>query len=1028
MSNEQNIDDILKLLKSSVSDDSSSEQVHISEDKPDDMNDEVLKSRLKMQYLENDSSDSKFDFFDSSDDDGYNSYSIDDEFMSEATADEDLSDEVEEEKEEQETQEAFVFFEPADTAVSSDEDDLPWDDVIDDIVAEVEYSEQTEDNKIEYDEASLFELPDELVASVPTESEVGELDDGSDADEDETTFEDIELRGDDETLVNVEDYEIFDEPATFSLYDSDNPTADATELEAIDNDESGDVQTVEEQFNDIVIDSTETSKALDFDVYAPHVPVQDPAPDIYTLFKEEKAKQNVAAAADNAEEQAAVDSVDESENAGEAIADSNTAENMEALDFSEMSIMLQLGFEDELRDTVGEEKVEDFVRYDVADREKQRVESEKRKIDARPEKLDYVSPDQNDSIKERYKAEGLKSLIKLIGVVAIALLIGFIEMMPILNARLEGILDYNAYPALYMLFGSQLLILAAVVVYKSMISGLVYAFSSRPTRHSSVALALAMTILYDIIMILIVSVSQEDYPPMFNGVAALLLVISAAVDYVMIISEKKTFNVYSFEDRKYTLTDDSEKGRIKEKLLRGGIDSTKNVYIPESIDFPRGFKQLCRTETEWKLTRIFTIPVFVLSILAIIVNMSLSRDTGEIAGALMMTFLISMPIITIVAETLPCFIATRRLEKRGSAVAGSEMFRKYAECDIIAFKDTYLFEKCKAEELGIAIYDTSVGYLALGCFKALYDKIGGPLSDLNIDLPDVFKFDDVRIRRISKNGIDAVIDGRHSLLAGDHAFMQRYGLSFPKSESDSVRGAGVLCLSLNQKVTAKISVKYNTVELFEMLAERLAQDGVTPIITTADPLINSAIINKNRKLGDSPIGVVHKNSADLEATSMSKNKYDPDGIVSCMSSLKLAETLVWCKRVEKIRHICQRVVSIFSIAGILFSVFAVILGISQYINQAMISLYLLLELVIVGAVTFMNIPDKEYFSVRALREEILAEEQEQKSEAERAAAKTQNTPETIEEEDKPKEKSRSFKLGFLKLKNSKNRKKDQDEQ
>ena len=108
MSNEQNIDDILKLLKSSVSDDSSSEPVHISEDKPDDMNDEVLKSRLKMQYLENDSSDSKFDFFDSSDDDGYNSYSIDDEFMSEVTADEDLSDEVEEEKEEQETQEAFV--------------------------------------------------------------------------------------------------------------------------------------------------------------------------------------------------------------------------------------------------------------------------------------------------------------------------------------------------------------------------------------------------------------------------------------------------------------------------------------------------------------------------------------------------------------------------------------------------------------------------------------------------------------------------------------------------------------------------------------------------------------------------------------------------------------------------------------------------------------------------------------------------------------------------------------------------------
>ena len=947
MSNEQNIDDILKLLKSSVSEDSGLSQPLASEDVTGDINDETLKNRLKMQYLENEDSDSGLDFFDNSDEDGYNNYSIDNDFLTEAVTENseiEISEEPEESEEPEAPEEEFVFFEPTVSAPVSDEDDMPWFED-DEIIAqeneqEPEATEVLKEEKIEFDESALFEFPDELLVNSPVANEpTDELandsyeDDESydeEDEEDETTFEDLELRADDESLGNIEDYETFEEPATFSLYD-DTVIADS-DIGSSDLEGDG-TEEQKNEFNDIVIDSTETGKALDFDVYAPSYPAKDESVDIYTLFKEEKAKQNMSATeipesvediavSETSEDPEPVDEIKIEEVSETATNDGIVEDENDELDFSEMNIMLQLGFEDELKDTVGEEKVEDFVRYDIADKEKQRVESEKRKIEARADKVDYVSPEQNDAIKERYKAESYKSLIKLLGVTAIAFFIGIIELMPILRARLEGVLDYNAYPAIYMLFGSQLLILAAVIVYKPIISGLIYAFSSKPTRHSAVALSVAMTVLYDIIMILVVAIAQEDYPPMFNGLAALLLVVSSAVDYLMIICERKTFNVYSVGEKKYTLTDESERGRIKEKLLRGGVDSTKNVYTPEAIDFPQGFRQLCKTENEWRLTKIFTIPVFIFSILALIVNMSLGRELGEVAGTLMMAFCMSMPLMIIVSETLPCFIATCRLEKRGSAVVGSEMYKKYAECDMIAFDDTYLFEKCKSEELGVAIYDTSVGYLALGCFKALYDKLGGPLSELNIDLPDVFKFDDVKIRRISKNGVDAIIGGRHSLLAGDYAFMQRYGLSFPRSESDNVRGAGVLCLSLNQKVTAKISVKYNTVEIFEMLAERLADDGITPIITTADPLINSSIIAKNRKIGDAPIGVVHRNSSDLEAVNTRKNKYDPDGIVSCISSLKLAETLVWCKRVEKIRHICERVVTIFSAAGILFSVFA----------------------------------------------------------------------------------------------------------
>ena len=990
MSNEQNIDDILKLLKSSVAEDSSTGTV--AEESGEDMNDEALKNRLKMQYLEtDDDSDGGFDFFDSSEDekDGYNSYSIDNDFLEEASLEEDIEDEAVETEDMPESAEEdnFVFFEPTVASaedvgdeVVEDDDIAPWETLEE--ISEVDNESET------YDEASLFEIPDELIADAPIDNEL--IDEAED-DEDDTTFEDIELRAEEGTLDGIEDYEVFEEPATFTLYDSDSVISD------LGNGSSNDMQDGEisdNSFNDIVIDSTETGKALEFDVYAPIDTEKSDAPvDLYTLFREEKekaaAKQETAIETDEP-----CDTVEDIKSNEEQFISDEAAP-----DFSEMNIMMQLGFEEELKNAVGEEKVEDFVRYDVADKEKQRIESSKRKIEARSEKSDYISPEQNETINENYKAESSKSLIKLIGVALIMLVIGIIELMPIVSVRFGGVFDYQEHPAIYMLIGSQFLVLATAVVYKSMIEGLIYSVTSKPTRHSAVALGVAITMLYDLVMILIVAISGEDYPPMFNGLAAMLLFVSAGIDYAMIICERKTFNVYSLNESKYTLVDEAESGRIKEKLVRGGVESSKNIYTPESIDFPFGFKQLCKAEPEWKLVKIFIIPTVILSVLTLIVNMSLGREFAEVAGTLVMTFCLSIPVVSVLAETLPCIIASLRLAKRGSAVGGLESYRKYAECDMVVFDDSYLFEKCKADDLGIAIYDTSIGYLALGCFKALYDKIGGPLSELNIDLPDVFRFDDVKIRRISKNGIDAIVDGRHSLLAGDYEFMQRYGLSFPKSDSDKIKGVGILCLSLNQKVTAKISVKYNTSELFEMLAQRLSDDGIMPIITTCDPLINSSLIAKNRKLGDAPIGVVHKNTQDIEVGKTSKNRYAPDGIISCFSNLKLAEALVWCKRVEKIRHLCETVVTIFSAGGMLLSLLATFLGITQYVNQAVISLFILIEIGAVLALTLSHIPDKSYFTVKALREEIRGKQEEM---SEKAAATDSGENDNTEENKKTK--------------------------
>ena len=239
MSNEQNIGDMLNMLKSSVSNDGYSQKIENDDRHADDISDEVLQSRLKMQYLG--FADTASEVSDDEDLDTYNDYSIDDEFLSDITVDEE-SDEPE-----------LDINEPSEPDAIADEEILPE--------PEPELVLESEPMPA-YDEADFFSIPDELepIALTPEileDDEVIITEEESEEDEDDGM---IPLVLDDEPLTS-DDFEMFDEPATFELYN-----ADAVDSGVIYADESG-APVASEPVEEIVIDSTETSKALDFDVY-----------------------------------------------------------------------------------------------------------------------------------------------------------------------------------------------------------------------------------------------------------------------------------------------------------------------------------------------------------------------------------------------------------------------------------------------------------------------------------------------------------------------------------------------------------------------------------------------------------------------------------------------------------------------------------------------------------------------------------------------------------------------------------------
>ena len=93
-------------------------------------------------------------------------------------------------------------------------------------------------------------------------------------------------------------------------------------------------------------------------------------------------------------------------------------------------------------------------------------------------------------------------------------------------------------------------------------------------------------------------------------------------------------------------------------------------------------------------------------------------------------------------------------------------------------------------------------------------------------------------------------------------------------------------------------------------------------------------------------------------------------MVSCASRLKLAELEIWLKRLSRIKQTCKKLAIAFSSIGAVVFLLLVGLGVTAYVEQIYVLLYLLLEMVAVIAVMLAYLPSKRYFTVDALYEEL----------------------------------------------------------
>ena len=617
-----------------------------------------------------------------------------------------------------------------------------------------------------------------------------------------------------------------------------------------------------------------------------------------------------------------------------------------------LSVLLEVDDKEIIAESVSEEKMESFIFS--KNRESERINAaEAFAFDG----AEYENYEQTEEVFDAYSKEKTFTLIRVIGCGLFTTLIVIFELLRFIGVEFEGILDYTVYPFIYTVISVQLLVFAALFAWRELLRGFKRAFTYNVSNWSAVSIVFGFTVIYSFICAFM---ALEYNSHVFCSVSALYILFGLVTEYISVCREVKSFKIYATNKTKFTFNTDPKTIQSAEKMHRGGVSQDSRIFEPAEIKFPRGYFSAVNSDRIFERSLHGSVAAIVAaSVLVLLASVIMGGSAEESIAMFMIALCALAPISSLAYHTFPMYKLSSRLYSREIAVAGEKMAEKYAECEYMVLSDMHLFRRAQPHNNGIFICndektDTIIEYL-----DALYSAIGGPMKEMfSSGEPTEHS---VKLRRIAKDGVEAVIDTRHSVLLGNAEFLKRYGV-FIGDMTPKRRGEGILGFAIDGMPAAKLCVRYETEPLFELLAERLAENGIICAIETYDPAINSKFAAECRDRDAIPVNIIHKNANDYYSASKIYRK-ESTGMVVCSSRLKLIEAVIWCKHISRIWRICS--ICQYVMYGLAFALAAVVtvLGLGEYVNQYTVLLMQIIAALPTIIATLLGFPDRDYFSL-----------------------------------------------------------------
>ena len=627
-------------------------------------------------------------------------------------------------------------------------------------------------------------------------------------------------------------------------------------------------------------------------------------------------------------EEAAAESAEEiSLNQSEESDEPETAEKVEKvkpeaeLDETDINLMIALGYEEELQQTIGLDRVteaEEKLDKDVA--------KGNTHDSAAFRGFEYTEKEQAKEIMQNYRTEYNGTVLRLIGSILLLVALFFYENIALLGVELPGALNMRHFPAVHTLVSLQLLVLSVALSWRELFSGLRSAVTFKPTPQSMGAVAVAVAVIYDLIIALI---APNGGVVLYNFPAALCLTLMALYDLMTLKRE-----IYSFT----VVADRHEKYAARSIVVRDAVSGEEELTldIRRSAFVSRYFARTNAKSTVGSHLNFVLLPVLAVSLALAFISFSMHKDGVGALNIFALTNMFCLPVSTLIAYSYPLFRAAQIAFEDDTAILGEASSEEYSGASVVSFADTDMFPSYSVKLRSIKLYGNARPDLVLFGAASVFSRVGGPLADvLELATMEFDSAESVEIIRIAEDGIEAIVDGQ-SILIGREDFLSTYDVHPLRDADDDANGERVLYIVMDGVLCAKLYVQYEMDADFEDTLRALTKEGITAKIRTYDPNIDEELLAI--KLRGKPFAVQVDKQME-EPTEPGRLEEIDSGLVSRSSAKSLVRPALLCSRLAHVRRTGSIIRTVALVVSLLIMLLLTVLSSSVGITSVYVALY-----------------------------------------------------------------------------------------
>ena len=528
---------------------------------------------------------------------------------------------------------------------------------------------------------------------------------------------------------------------------------------------------------------------------------------------------------------------------------------------------------------------------------------------------EYTERLQNQEIKNMYdfavKGIGKKLIFSFIFTLALLAL----ENFSLFFKDLTGIFSIADYPYLHLGVGTGLLILSALCAHEQIYHGFKSIINKEFLPESIGVVSLAIALIHSITSIVLVSFGHIP-TVMFNFVASAVLLGTILYSFVNVVREEYGFRIIASKDAKFIL----------ERVHQGNAEAEYDTFTTTSNGEYNG--QIARIEKTGfvrnyfyntnanvdirKFMGIYYLVALVLSIAVAVFYAVSSGDVHSITAYFGVSLLLTLPIGTLCAYSVPFYLGNKRLFDDDAAIIGEDSVKSFSKIDVVVVNETTAFPPQNVKIQHLHVYNDYTIEKVLYYASKGFSVVGGALAEVFDAAANeiVTSSRGVRFMCSGRGYLGVRVDGEKVIFA-DKFGMTSQGIEIG-NEREGKEGLCPMYIAVDGVLAAKLYIKYEIDEEFLRIARLLNKNGTGIGIRTFDPNLNNDLIKKLTSFKKRDLRVIKLTSVK-EITRQTESK---DGkIVSRGLSKCLIKAVPVCKKILFTRKVIKAIKIVASLGG-----------------------------------------------------------------------------------------------------------------